>query len=635
MRGPAHQAELTSPFLRFPGSASSGLHVLAELGTRQYPGVGLGRRSGKDMFSNFKQEARGLATSPATPYTQYLGTNHGEDPDRESFGKIDKEPVDFYGLGDPVASFSQMSPYLSSRGSTIKCFRDTAKKGYKAYHLDEYDEDKNPNGIINFGTSENKLCFDLLSSRLTQRDMHHIEPPLLQYPDWKGHMWLRDEVAGFLSYYCKAPVPLKPENVVVVNGCASLFSALATVLCDPGEAFLISSPYYGAITQHVYLYGNVQLVYAHLDSRVTGMDSRPFQLTVKKLEIALQGAKSEGINVKGLILINPQNPLGDIYSQEQLQECLEFAKRCGLTPPCPPPLPDPQRTHVIWGTSKDFGISGFRFGTLYTENQDVANAVASLGCLHSLCGTVQYQMAQLLRDRDWINQVYLPENHARLRAAHAYITEELETLNIPFLRTKAGFFVWIDLRKYLFTDTFEEEFSLWSRFLDHKVLLFRGKDFECKEPGWFRLVFSDKIHRLRLGMQRIREVLEKEPQVAKTPSPASPWRRAASRGDVASDSGPKELDTKCRLETRFPHLFGCRITRGKPGVACPRRENVLWIVGHLSLLCMILKQNEQKIAWYSWLGLLSLGVLSPFLKHQTEIEAFPLRVLMFSPLVIQ
>uniref|UniRef100_A0A4X2KRS2 1-aminocyclopropane-1-carboxylate synthase homolog (inactive) n=1 Tax=Vombatus ursinus TaxID=29139 RepID=A0A4X2KRS2_VOMUR len=499
------------------------------------------------MFSIFKQEARGLATSPASSSTQDLGTNCGEGLDSESSEKTDKEPVDFYGLGDPAAEFSQMSPYLSSRGSIIKCFRDAAEEGYKAYHLDEYDEDKNPNGIINFGTSENKLCFDLLSSRLNQRDMHHIEPPMLQYPDWKGHMWLRDEVAKFLSYYCKAPVPLKPENVVVVNGCASLFSALATVLCDPGEAFLIPSPYYGAITQHVYLYGNVRLVYAHLDSRVTGMDCRPFQLTVKKLEIALLGAKSEGINVKGLILINPQNPLGDIYSQERLQEYLEFAKRhelhvimdevymlsvfdesavfqsvLGMDR-----LPDPQRTHVIWGTSKDFGISGFRFGTLYTENQDVANAVASLGCLHGICGTVQYQVAQLLRDRDWINQVYLSENHARLRAAYAYITEELETLNIPFLRTKAGFFVWIDLRKYLCSDTFEEEFSLWRRFLHHKVLLSCGKAFECKEPGWFRLVFSDKIHRLRLGMQRIQEVLEKEPQGAKTLSPCQSLEKSS------------------------------------------------------------------------------------------------------------
>lgn len=44
-------------------------------------------------------------------------------------------------------------------------------------------------------------------------------------------------------------------------------------------------------------------------------------------------------------------------------------------------------------------MSGLRFGTLYTENRDVATAVASLCRYHGLSGLVQYQMAQLLRDR--------------------------------------------------------------------------------------------------------------------------------------------------------------------------------------------------------------------------------------------
>ncbi|KAK2100548.1 hypothetical protein P7K49_021896 [Saguinus oedipus] len=35
----------------------------------------------------------------------------------------------------------------------------------------------------------------------------------------------------------------------------------------------------------------------------------------------------QGVKVKGLILINPQNPLGDVYSVEELQEYLVFAKR--------------------------------------------------------------------------------------------------------------------------------------------------------------------------------------------------------------------------------------------------------------------------------------------------------------------
>uniref|UniRef100_A0A8C8RRL3 1-aminocyclopropane-1-carboxylate synthase-like protein 1 n=1 Tax=Pelusios castaneus TaxID=367368 RepID=A0A8C8RRL3_9SAUR len=422
----------------------------------------------------------------------------------------------------------QGSPFLSARGNIANIFRGTTEEGYKAYHADKYDEDKNPNGIINFGTSENKLCFDLMSKRLTQSDMNIMEPPLLQYPDWKGHMFLREEVARFLTYYCKAPAPLKAENVIVLNGCGSLFSALATVLCDPGEAVLIATPFYGGITQSVFLYGNIKLVYAYLDSKITGTSTRPFQLTVDKLEKALQDARSEGISVKALILLNPQNPLGDLYSLSELWDYLEFAKRhelhvivdeiymlsvfdesatfhsvLGMDR-----LPDPQRTHVMWGISKDFAVSGIRFGTLYTENQDVANAVASLCYFHGVCGPVQHKVAQLLRDRDWINQVYLRANHARLKAAHTYVTDELKTLGVPFLNRNAGFFVWIDFRKYLRTGTFEEEVLLWRRFLDNKVLLSCGKAFECSEPGWFRIIFADKTHRLQLGMQRIRRVLE-------------------------------------------------------------------------------------------------------------------------------
>ncbi|KAB1272279.1 1-aminocyclopropane-1-carboxylate synthase-like protein 1 [Camelus dromedarius] len=511
------------------------------------------------MFTLPQKESRKPTTCPGSVSTRGLHSIYGDGLEREAARKPDQKLL--YGVGDPTAMFSSDSPHLSSRGSIIKWFWDSAEEGYRTYHMDEYDEDRNPGGIINLGTSENKLCFDLLSRR---RPRSCVDVGDSAGPHCEGI--LREEVASFLSFYCKSPAPLKPENVVVLNGCASLFSALATVLCEvggglervgasgqgsghssqrvtgpgpllPPEAFLIPAPYYGAITQHVYLYGNVRLVCVYLDSEVTGLETHPFQLTVDKLEMALQGAISEGVKVKGLILINPQNPLGDIYSPGELREYLEFAKRHALHVMVDEVymlsvfeesvgyrsvlslegLPDPQKTHVMWATSKDFGMSGLRFGTLYTENQDVATAVASLCRYHGLSGFVQYQMAQLLRDRDWINQVYLPENHARLKAAHTYVSEELRALGVPFLSHGAGFFIWVDLRKFLPEATFEEERLLWRRFLENKVLLSFGKAFECKEPGWFRLVFSDKAHRLRLGMQRIRQVLEGKSQVAEDP----------------------------------------------------------------------------------------------------------------------
>ncbi|XP_023362106.1 1-aminocyclopropane-1-carboxylate synthase-like protein 1 [Sarcophilus harrisii] len=515
------------------------------------------------MFSIFAQmlnilkQGSGASPGPAAPMSWQGFGLAPEDPKRSRTpqGPEQTFPV-FYGLSNPGTRHLQGSPYLSNRGNDIKFKSGINDEGNAAYYADKYDEDKNPNGIINFGISENKLCFDLLSKRLSQSDMHHIEPSLLQYQDWRGHMFLREEMARFLTYYCKSPNPLKPENVILFNGCGSVFSALATVLCDSGEALMIPTPFYGGIVNNTYLYGNVQLVYAHLDSKITETNTRPFQLTVEKLEMALQRARSEGVHIKGLILINPQNPLGDVYSQGELLEYLEFAKRHELhiildeiymlsvfdesatfhSVLSMDRLPDPQRTHVMWGTSKDFGISGIRLGALYTENRDVAAAVANLCYFHGISGIIQYQIAQLLRDHDWINQVYLPTNQSRLKAAHTYITDELKTLGIPFLNRNSGLYVWIDLRRYLHTGTFEEELLLFRRFLGNKVLLHCGKSFLCFEPGWFRLVFTDKIHRLQLGMQRFRQVLEQQTQELqqKLSLPRQPW------GQEGQADGPEE-----------------------------------------------------------------------------------------------
>ncbi|KAL2806234.1 putative inactive 1-aminocyclopropane-1-carboxylate synthase-like protein 2 isoform 2, partial [Daubentonia madagascariensis] len=373
---------------------------------------------------------------------------------------------------------------------------------------------------------------DLMIERLCRSDMNRIEDVLLQYLDWRGQPFLREEVARFLTYYCKAPARLDPENVVVLNGCCSVFSALAMVLCDPGEAFLVPTPFYGGFAFSSHLYAKVELVPVHLESEITEANTHLFQLTVDKLKQALLEARLNEKKVRGLVLTNPQNPLGDVYSRDSLKEYLEFAKRYNLhviideiymlsvfdasitfhSVLSMESLPDPNRTHVIWGTSKDFGISGFRFGVLYTHNKEVASAVGSFGYLHGISGITQYKLCQLLHDREWIDTVYLPTNHSRLRNAHRYITNELQKLEIPFLYRGSGLYVWISLKKYLDPCTFEEELLLHRRFLDNKLMLSRGKAYMCKEPGWFRLIFADKPLQLKMAMLRFCQVLQEQKQ---------------------------------------------------------------------------------------------------------------------------
>lgn len=75
----------------------------------------------------------------------------------------------------------------------------------------------------------------------------------------------------------------------------------------PLEAFLIPAPYYGAITQHVYLYGNIRLVYVYLDSEVslpgTPCRTLAFQPAKTSLRINLRldvgGCPRQGLRLKG------------------------------------------------------------------------------------------------------------------------------------------------------------------------------------------------------------------------------------------------------------------------------------------------------------------------------------------------
>ncbi|KAI5626922.1 1-aminocyclopropane-1-carboxylate synthase-like protein 1 isoform X1, partial [Silurus asotus] len=420
----------------------------------------------------------------------------------------------------------QHSHFLSRRGNRIRQHQGILQEGYVQYYANKYDENSNPEGILNLGTSENKLCSDLLQKRLTQPDMHYIDSCLLQYPDWKGHRFLREEVAKFLSVHCQAARPLKADNVVVINGCGSLFSAIAAVLCDPGDAILIPTPFYGVITEDVDLYSSVKLYCVPLDSEPGQNDDRPFHLTAEKLEHALQKAKKEGVNIRAIILVNPHNPLGEIYTREEMLSFLNCAKRhelhaivdevymlsvfdgCFNSVLSLQRLPDPQRTHVMWGVSKDFAMAGVRVGTVYSENSDLIEAIDQLGYFHGVPGPTQHQVSQLLKDGDWINNVFLSENRRRLQEAHQYISTQLTKLRIPYLHRGAGFFIWANFSKYLKERTFAEELHLWRCFLKHRVLLSCGQAFNCSSPGWFRIVFSDQHQRLQLGLERIKETLE-------------------------------------------------------------------------------------------------------------------------------
>lgn len=94
----------------------------------------------------------------------------------------------------------------------------------------------------------------------------------------------------------------------------------------------------------------------------------------------------------------------------------------------------------------------------------------------------------------------------------------LEKLNIKHSNPVAGHFIWIDLRAYLpqkdskgkeLKDDNEKEWQLFSRLLDQgNVYLAPGVIYHSTIPGFFRLTFTLRREYLKVGMERIENILK-------------------------------------------------------------------------------------------------------------------------------
>eukprot|EP00112_Aurelia_sp_Birch-Aquarium-sp1_P009767 Seg212.10 transcript_id=Seg212.10/GoldUCD/mRNA.D3Y31 product="putative inactive 1-aminocyclopropane-1-carboxylate synthase-like protein 2" protein_id=Seg212.10/GoldUCD/D3Y31 len=302
-------------------------------------------------------------------------------------------------------------------------------------------------------------------------------------------------------------------------------------ICDEGDGILVPAPYYGAFKTDLVCRMGAITHSIELSSTIKQEfgETTPFELSVGRMEQAYQAVKHKGINVRAIILCNPNNPLGNVYSKAQLTSYLQFANRHKLqvildeiyflsiygektTMTTGLSLSDaiePDLLHVVWGFSKDFGISGFRCGLVHTVNKEVQTVLNANSYFQSVPTIAQYVLTEMISDFDWLEKVYLPTNKKRLGQAHDYVVKELRKIGVKAFESVAGLYVWIDLRKYVEPLSKEGELDLMYKFLDNGIYITPGVAFQAPEYGWFRIIFSKNEHDMKLGVTRIIEVLQK------------------------------------------------------------------------------------------------------------------------------
>ncbi len=300
-------------------------------------------------------------------------------------------------------------------------------------------------------------------------------------------------------------------------------------ICDEGEGMLIPAPYYGAFKTYIFCRMGciVHPVYLSSTPNREYGETMPFELSVQRLEQAYKEAKSQGVKIKAILMSNPNNPLGCVYSKSQLIEYLGFANRHGLhvildeiymmSVHCAEvsvtsglsldDAIDPSLLHVVWGFSKDLGLSGFRCGLVHTVNKALAHVLHCNAYFQSVPTVSQYILTAIVSDFAWLDHVYLPTNQKCLRLAYLTATKMLKEMGVEVLESSAGLFVWVNLKRWIKPLSRDGEMKLMDLLVDSGVYMTAGAAFRCVEYGWFRIVVSAHPDVLKVGLERLQAVL--------------------------------------------------------------------------------------------------------------------------------
>jgi len=107
------------------------------------------------------------------------------------------------------------------------------------------------------------------------------------------------------------------ENVIVASGCSGALELALTALLDPGTILLIPKPGFALYQVIVEAHGASVVHYPLVSDRNWECDFEALEEL-----IALHGS-----NIRGMLVCNPSNPTGSVYSESHLCSLIEFAKR--------------------------------------------------------------------------------------------------------------------------------------------------------------------------------------------------------------------------------------------------------------------------------------------------------------------
>ncbi|KAJ4836040.1 hypothetical protein Tsubulata_030235 [Turnera subulata] len=176
-------------------------------------------------------------------------------------------------------------------------------------------EDKRPVVPLSHGDPSAFPCFrtspaaeDAIVDALKSAKHNHYSPSV-------GILPARRALADYMNK--DLPYKLSPDNVYLTAGCSHAIELALTVLAQPGNNILLPRPGFP---------------YTEAIAASCGFEVRHFDLLPEQgWEVDLEAVEALGDeNTVAMVIINPGNPCGNVYSYEHLKKVAETARKLGI-----------------------------------------------------------------------------------------------------------------------------------------------------------------------------------------------------------------------------------------------------------------------------------------------------------------
>lgn len=333
------------------------------------------------------------------------------------------------------------------------------------------------------------------------------------YSDSKGLYSARKAI----MQYCQLKnIPnVGVNDIYTGNGVSELITMSMQGLLDAGDEILVPMPDYPLWTASVTLAGGTAVHYL-CDEKA---DWNPDIDDIKKKITP---------NTKGIVVINPNNPTGALYSKEILEQIVQIARENGLilfADEIYDRLVFDGEEHIVLaslapdlltvcfnGLSKSHKVAGYRCGwmCLAGDKSRAKGYIEGLNLLSSmrLCSNVPAQSIIQTALGGTQSGDKLLVKGGRLYEQREFIYKALNDIpGISATKPKAAFYIFpkIDTKKFNITN--DEKFTL-DLLRDKKILLTCGKGFNWQEPDHFRIVFLPDIRTLENATEKLADFLK-------------------------------------------------------------------------------------------------------------------------------